>query len=192
METALTLAIYIIALFAFALLGAYTPYVRKLTDNQIHLLVALSAGIFLGILFFLLLPEAIHESEEGNIEELYVMITVLGGFLAILLTDVLIKHFHMASCPCECHQDQHKHRIGSLSAFIGLAVPHIGRLMLQSSNHRSLMPVTILTGAVVALLCNVLSSIPGNRGLIPLNAITPAIGAPVILYVLLKNRHNQL
>ena len=77
-------------------------------------------------------------------------------------------------------------------SFIGLAVPHIGRLMLQSSNHRSLMPVTILTGAVVALLCNVLSSIPGNRGLIPLNAITPAIGAPVILYVLLKNRHNQL
>ena len=77
-------------------------------------------------------------------------------------------------------------------SFIGLAVPHIGRLMLQSSNHRSLMPVTILTGAVVALLCNVLSSISGNRGLIPLNAITPAIGAPVILYVLLKNRHNQL
>ena len=74
-------------------------------------------------------------------------------------------------------------------SFIGLAVPHIGRLMLQSSNHRSLMPVTILTGAVIALLCNVLSSIPGNRGLIPLNAITPAIGAPVILYVLLKQRH---
>ena len=77
-------------------------------------------------------------------------------------------------------------------SFIGLAVPHIGRLMLRSSNHRSLMPVTILTGAVIALLCNVLSSIPGNRGLIPLNAITPAIGAPVILYVLLKNRHNHL
>ena len=77
-------------------------------------------------------------------------------------------------------------------SFIGLAVPHIGRLMLQSNNHRSLMPVTILAGAVIALLCNVLSSIPGNRGLIPLNAITPAIGAPVILYVLLKNRHNQL
>ncbi len=77
-------------------------------------------------------------------------------------------------------------------SFIGLAVPHIARLLLQSSNHRSLMPLTILAGAVIALLCNVLSSIPGNRGLIPLNAITPAIGAPVILYVLLKNRHNQL
>ena len=76
-------------------------------------------------------------------------------------------------------------------AFIGLAVPHIARMLLQSSNHRSLMPLTILCGAVIALLCNLLSSIPGDRGLIPLNAITPAIGAPVILYVLLKQRHYK-
>ena len=74
-------------------------------------------------------------------------------------------------------------------SFIGLAVPHIARMLLQSSNHRSLMPVTILSGAAIALLCNLLSSLPGDRGLIPLNAITPAIGAPVILYVLLKQRH---
>jgi iron complex transport system permease protein len=76
-------------------------------------------------------------------------------------------------------------------SFIGLAVPHIARMLLQSSNHRSLMPLTILCGAVIALLCNLLSSIPGDRGLIPLNAITPAIGAPVILYVLLKQRHYR-
>ena len=122
MESALILTIYIVALFAVAMLGAYTPYIRKLDDRQIHLLVALSAGIFLGILFFLLLPEAIHESEEGNIKDVYVMVTILGGFLAILLTDFLIKHFHMASCPCECHKDQHRHKIGTLSAFVGLAV----------------------------------------------------------------------
>ncbi len=76
-------------------------------------------------------------------------------------------------------------------SFIGLAVPHIARMLLQSSNHRSLMPLTILCGAVIALFCNLLSSIPGDRGLIPLNAITPAIGAPVILYVLLKQRHYK-
>ena len=76
-------------------------------------------------------------------------------------------------------------------SFIGLAVPHIGRLMLRSDNHRTLMPVTLLCGAVIALLCNLLSSIPGNRGLIPLNAITPVIGAPVILYVLIKQRNNH-
>ena len=122
METAVTLIIYMAALFGIALLGAYTPYIRELTDKQVHLLVALSAGIFLGILFFLLLPESLHESSEGGIEEKYVMITILVGFLVILLTDVLIKHFHMASCPCECHKEQHRHKIGTLSAFFGLAV----------------------------------------------------------------------
>ena len=122
METAVTLIIYMAALFGIALLGAYTPYIRELTDKQVHLLVALSAGIFLGILFFLLLPESLHESSEGGIEEKYVMITILIGFLVILLTDVLIKHFHMASCPCECHKEQHRHKIGTLSAFFGLAV----------------------------------------------------------------------
>lgn len=122
MEAALALTIYIIVMLAVSLFGAYLPFVRKLEDNQIHLLIALSAGIFLGILFFLLLPEAIHECEEGGIEENYMMIAVIGGFLIILLADVLIKHFHMASCPCECHKEEHRHRMGSLSAFIGLAV----------------------------------------------------------------------
>ena len=122
MEAALTLTIYTIVLIAVSLLGAYMPYVKKLSDSQVHLLIAMSAGIFLGILFFLLLPEAMHECEEGDIEEKYMMIVVLSGFLVILLVDVLIKHFHMVGCPCECHEDQHRHRMGSLSAFIGLSV----------------------------------------------------------------------
>lgn len=75
-------------------------------------------------------------------------------------------------------------------SFIGLAVPHLARLVIGTANHRSLMTVTVLTGAVTALLCNIVSSLPGNRGLIPLNAITPAVGAPVILYVLLKQERK--
>ena len=71
-------------------------------------------------------------------------------------------------------------------AFIGLAVPHIARLMIGSENHRQLLPSTILCGAVVALLCNLVCTIPGDSGVIPLNAVTPLIGAPVIIYVLLK------
>jgi len=72
-------------------------------------------------------------------------------------------------------------------SFIGLAVPHIARMVLGNGNHRALMPVTLLCGALTALLCNLASGLPGSRGLIPLNAITPAIGAPVILYVLLHS-----
>jgi len=69
-------------------------------------------------------------------------------------------------------------------AFIGLAVPHITRLLLHTDNHRSLLPATILTGSVVALLCNLLCVLPGESGVIPLNAVTPLIGAPVIIYVI--------
>ena len=73
-------------------------------------------------------------------------------------------------------------------AFIGLAVPHIARLLLTTDNHRWLMPATMLTGAVVALLCNVICVLPGESGVIPLNAVTPVIGAPVIIYVIIHER----
>jgi iron complex transport system permease protein len=73
-------------------------------------------------------------------------------------------------------------------AFIGLAVPHIARLLLSTDNHRVLLPATILCGAVVALVCNLLCFLPGETGVIPLNAVTPLIGAPVIIYVIASRR----
>ena len=71
-------------------------------------------------------------------------------------------------------------------AFIGLAVPHIARLLLTTDNHRVLLPATILCGAVVALGCNLVCYLPGESGVIPLNAVTPLMGAPVIIYVIIK------
>lgn len=76
-------------------------------------------------------------------------------------------------------------------AFIGLAVPHVARLMLGTSNHNSLMPVTLLTGSAVALLCNLICILPGEVGVIPLNAVTPVLGAPVIIYVIINQRKIQ-
>ena len=73
-------------------------------------------------------------------------------------------------------------------AFIGLAVPHIARLLLSTDNHRVLLPATILCGAVVALFCNLVCFLPGESGVIPLNAVTPLIGAPVIIYVIARRR----
>lgn len=73
-------------------------------------------------------------------------------------------------------------------SFIGLAVPHIARLLLGTDNHRVLLPATILTGAAVALLCNILTVLPGESGVVPLNAVTPIIGAPVVIYVILSRR----
>lgn len=73
-------------------------------------------------------------------------------------------------------------------SFIGLAVPHIARLLLGTDNHRTLLPATILTGSVVALFCNVLTVLPGESGVIPLNAVTPIMGAPVVIYVILARK----
>ncbi len=74
-------------------------------------------------------------------------------------------------------------------SFIGLAVPHMARLLLGSSNHKMLVPVTMLAGACVALLCNILMVVPGTNIVLPLNAVTPMLGAPVIIYVIV-NRKN--
>ena len=71
-------------------------------------------------------------------------------------------------------------------SFIGLAVPHLSRMMIRTSHHGILMPVTMLTGSVVALFCNLISALPSSVGLIPLNAITPVLGAPVVIFVIMR------
>ncbi len=72
-------------------------------------------------------------------------------------------------------------------SFIGLAVPHISRMMIKNENHRQLLPVTILCGAVVALFCSFVCTLPGDRGILPLNALTPLVGAPVVIYVISRS-----
>jgi iron complex transport system permease protein len=70
--------------------------------------------------------------------------------------------------------------------FIGLAVPHIAHLLFRQADHRILMPGTILCGAVIALVCNAICFLPGESGVIPLNAVTPVMGAPVIIYIIAR------
>ena len=72
-------------------------------------------------------------------------------------------------------------------AFIGLAMPHVARLIMRTDNHWILIPATMLSGAAVALGCNVLSVTPEST-VIPVNAITPIVGVPVILYVIFRRR----
>lgn len=74
--------------------------------------------------------------------------------------------------------------------FIGLAVPHIARGLFRTSDHRILLPATLLCGMGLALLCNLISKIPGANGVIPINSVTALIGAPIALYVLLKRKRQ--
>ena len=72
--------------------------------------------------------------------------------------------------------------------FLGLIVPHVARLMLNSSNHVVLLPATILAGTFISLACTLLSVLPSSIGVIPINAITPIIGVPIILYLILNRK----
>lgn len=70
--------------------------------------------------------------------------------------------------------------------FLGLAVPHICRGLFGTSDHRILLPATLLCGADLALVCNIISRLPGFEGALPVNSVTALIGAPVVIWVLLK------
>lgn len=75
--------------------------------------------------------------------------------------------------------------------FIGLAVPHLCRALFQTSDHRVLMPATMLTGACLALICNLVARMPGFEGALPVNSVTALVGAPIIASVLFR-RHQSI
>ena len=114
----------------------------------------------------LLLGESYAANLGVNVRRTRVLILVCTGVLTAVVT---------AFC-------------GPIS-FIGLAVPHIARLLTGTDNHRHLLPVTLLSGACIASLCNILTVWPGSNSLLPLSAITPIIGAPVIIYVIVNRRN---
>ncbi len=76
--------------------------------------------------------------------------------------------------------------------FIGLAVPHLARALFHTSDHRVLMPATMLCGAVLALLCNLIARMPGFEGALPVNSVTALVGAPVIAAVLFRRRRGDV
>lgn len=72
-------------------------------------------------------------------------------------------------------------------AFLGMAVPHLARWIFKTSDHRVLFPATLLLGMNTALLCDLIARIPGYDLVLPLNAVTALLGAPVVLIIILKN-----
>lgn len=132
--------------------------------------VAVSASFFtIKPLNLLLLGENYAQNLGLNIRRTKTVLLVVSGVLTSVVT---------AYC-------------GPVS-FIGLAVPHVSRLIMKTSNHHNILPMSVLIGACVALLCNMLTLLPGSGGILPLNAVTPFFGAPVIVWVLLSGRRIKL
>lgn len=83
---------------------------------------------------------------------------------------------------------------GSITAFcgpigfIGIAVPHIARLLFRNADHKVLVPATALTGAAIMVFTDMVAQLPGQSGVIPINTVSALIGVPVILYLIMKSR----
>lgn len=73
-------------------------------------------------------------------------------------------------------------------AFIGLAAPHVARLFLRLENHGTLLPLSMLVGAAICVACNVLAHAASPSAILPINALTPLFGAPVVLFLLLRRK----
>ena len=73
-------------------------------------------------------------------------------------------------------------------AFVGLAVPHLTRQLIPTSDHRILLPGVIIFGAGLMLICDTIAQIPGSEYTLPINAITSLVGAPVVIWLLVRKR----
>lgn len=76
--------------------------------------------------------------------------------------------------------------------FLGLAVPHICRGLFHTSNHATILPASLLGGASLALLCNLIARLPGFEGALPVNSVTALVGAPVVMWVLFNKRRSEV
>jgi iron complex transport system permease protein len=68
--------------------------------------------------------------------------------------------------------------------FVGIVVPHVARMLFNSSKHTIIYPATILLGMLTMLLCDILSQLPDNGYVLPINAVTALVGAPIVLWIL--------
>ena len=138
----------------------------KMPVFAVSITIGLIATFFLSKnLNILLLGEMYAENLGLNIRKNSVIIILVSGYLTAIVT---------AYC-------------GPI-AFVGLAMPHIARFLFKSSDHRLLIPATMLIGMDMALFCNLIARMPGFDGNLPINAVTAFIGAPVVISVIMKSK----
>ncbi len=143
----------------------------NLTEGQLKvLLISLSAGILLSFVSSKMLNALLlGENYAGSIG------------LNVRFARVVIF-----TCTCIL--------TGSVTAFcgpigfIGIAVPHIARILFKTSDHKILIPGTILTGGAVMLVSDIISQLPGSENVLPVNSVTSLIGIPVVIWVILRRR----
>ncbi len=138
----------------------------KLAFFSISIIFGLFASLFMSKnLNIILLGDLYAENLGVNVNRNNLFIILVSGYLTAIVT---------AYC-------------GPI-AFLGLAIPHLTRFIFKTSDHRILVPAVMLIGMVVSLLCNLVARMPGFEGNLPINAATAFIGAPIVIWVILRRR----
>jgi len=135
----------------------------------------LAGAVLIGLSIALLLIKSLNALLLGEDYARSLGLNIQLTRLAIILATALLAGAVTAFC-------------GPIG-FIGLAVPHLCRSLLHTSDHRLLVPGTILMGGLVALIAALIAEVPGQAVLLPLNAVTALIGAPVVMLVILRQRN---
>lgn len=143
----------------------------NVTWNELYILIGMFiTGIALAIISIkplntLLLGESYAQSLGLNIKK--------HRFILILATSILAGSITAFVGPI---------------AFIGLAVPHVTKLVFNTSNHKILVPAVLLSGSILLLVCDSISQLPGSDFTLPINAVTSIIGAPVVIWLLVRKK----
>lgn len=147
----------------------------KVSGNQVYTFVAIMA-VLIPLSFLLIKTLNLMLLGEGYARNLG--LNIRRARLYVIICSCIITAIITAYC-------------GPI-VFLGLAVPHLCRTIFVSSDHRILMPAVTLTGASLALFCNLVARMPGFEGALPINSVTALIGAPIVISVLFGKRKNEV
>jgi len=147
----------------------------KVSGNQVYTFVAIMA-VLIPLSFLLIKTLNLMLLGEGYARNLG--LNIRRSRLLVITSSCVITAMITAYC-------------GPI-VFLGLAVPHLCRTIFVSSDHRILMPAVTLTGASLALFCNLVARMPGFEGALPINSVTALIGAPIVISVLFGKRKSEV
>lgn len=144
------------------------------TWKQLHFLIPI---VGFGLLISLLLPKSMNALLLGenyarsagiNVKLARIVLVTLTGIITGTLTAF----------------------VGPI-AFVGIAVPHVARLLFKTANHQTLIPASMLLGVFLMLCCDIISQLPGSGTTLPINSVTSILGAPIVIFIIMKNRRKK-
>lgn len=144
---------------------------RYINLEQVGVLAALVAA---GLLLATLLTKSLNLLLLGDTYAISLGLSITRAKILIVLCTSLLAGSITAFC-------------GPIG-FVGLAVPHVVRAVFKTADHKILTPACALTGAVICGLCNIIAATPGSESILPINAVTSVLGAPAVIWIILRQR----